>query len=497
MATRNVPLDAPTIHAAVQASDVEGGDIVTVDPGTYNETISLIASSGGWLIPVTIRASDPNNKPVITSTGAIQCVLGNSIMKGTSSGLPVFEDLIFDGWDAAANGVFNFVADGTLRGCALQVTRCEFIDCAGQRCVRLVGTVAITSIVEECRFENCGDSGNAIVARGSDDTIIRNNLFFPATDAPCESGAFTSNTYVLQNSVYGAYDGGAVNVMSGAGFYDNNVIQNTGTGAAIGIDTTGTYTDNLVFGAFTTDYAGTDGGGNDTGLDPEYRDPVAGDLTTPDSSPCYRTAARSASALLTYTGASRSDPTDKGAYEEPDALPDFTSATMTGPLTIRCVWTEAMLDNAALVLATNYAITGGVTPTLVTRINATTVDLTLAVRLPLANATVTSSGPQDLAGQAAAGASAAFAVPYLTMVPPWAVDATAKIITGSFNLAPTSGVSAVTDWSVLADAGAVVSVQSVAVDSAAVTLTVWPGLTIGIPYTVTPINAANAQGPVG
>lgn len=179
--------------------------------------------------------------------------------------------------------------------------------------------------------------------------------------------------------------------------------------------------------------------------------------------------------------------------------PTLTSVAATAAKTLRLVWAEAMANNAALTTAASYVVTPTVAVSTVTRINATTVDLTLAERVPGATVEVTVTGPQDIALNPAAGAEASAAYGYLTMVPPGTVNAARTGIAVAFNVPPTTGADGVDDWTVEVDGvqGAVVSVLAVAVADEDVTLTVHPALTVGVPYTVTPVNAANAAGPLG
>ena len=61
-ATINVPVDQPTIQAAINAA--QSNDIINIAPGTYAETLTF----GSTFVAdnLVIQAADPNNKPVIT-----------------------------------------------------------------------------------------------------------------------------------------------------------------------------------------------------------------------------------------------------------------------------------------------------------------------------------------------------------------------------------------------------------------------------------------------
>ena len=115
-------------------------------------------------------------------------------------------------------------------------------------------------------------------------------------------------------------------------------------------------------------------------------------------------------------------------------------------------------NNAALTTASNYVIAPSVSVSSVTRINATTVDLTLAARLPASSGTVTAN----------------------------------------FNLPPTTGVSDAAGWSVTpVGPGSDVQVTAVNVAGTVATLTVWPPVLAGSTISVACPTAANATGLIG
>lgn len=176
--------------------------------------------------------------------------------------------------------------------------------------------------------------------------------------------------------------------------------------------------------------------------------------------------------------------------------PTVTAASMTAAKVVRVTFSEPMTNNAALTTVGNYTVTGA-TVASVARVDSTHVDVTLVARIPLASSTVTVNGPQDLALNPVDNSSQAFAVPYLTMVSGTAPSRYTAQIT--FNLAPTSGVSAATDWTVTpASGGVVVAVTGVVATSATVyTVTVWPQMSPATGYVVAAPSAANAAGPVG
>jgi len=565
-------------------------DVIVIDAGTYNETLRCTSLSGGWQIPCILRAANPLSKPIITSTGAAQAALGNSVYRGSAGGQLTFENLVFSGWTAATNAVIYATTDG------LSMSGCEFVGCTGRRVIRTVGgTASRVGLVDSCLFHTSGSTGTGsqgMVLAATAFADVLNCVSVCPTNVQFQQG---TTRYVYHNSVYGTWNsGGSSKVMSGVGAYRANVIQNVGTGGSHAIDASGggSYTENLAFGTWTTTYAGTNGGGNDTGLDPQFNNPGAYDLTTPSTSPCFRTVARSAVVLDTYDGASRSDPTDKGAFETiasttvgsvtvvsstsirlnlvgsvtSDATwttagnytitasggavavsvssaaitdaglsitlttsehtnggsyniawagltnitndndpytgtstpPVVSSAAMTAGKTIRVVFSKSMSNNAALTTTGNYLISG-MTVSGVVRVDATRVDVTMTERIPAANSAITVNGPQDTALNPVVNSLASFAVPYLTFVPGGAATNEGRALAVAFNLPPTGGASATTDWTVTKSTikGADVTVTGVTVVGANAALTLHPGMTRGVPYTITAPGAVNGSGGLG
>lgn len=589
--------DYATINLGIQACNnnplsLGARDTLVIDPGTFNESLDMRATVGGWLIPCILTAADPDNKPVITSTGAAQAVRADSVYRGTAVGQFEFHDLVISGWTAATNGVVNMPVEGIV------VERCEFIGNTGRRVLRWVGgTAAREGRVEQSLFHTSGSTGSGeqgMILTWTLFADVFNNVGICPTNVQFQHDAYTGPRYTMHNSVYGTWNtGGNCKVIKGVGTSRANVIQNAGTGGANAIDATGgTYTENLAFGAFTANFAGTDGGGNDTGLDPQFTNPGAYDLTTPDSSPCFRTVARSALVLNTYDGAVRSDPTDKGAFEtlatttvgsvtvisstsiklnlvdsvtsdatwEDEANftitpsggaiavtvtlatitdagmsitltttehtnngaydvawagvtnivdgtdgytgtstpPVVSSATMTAGKVIRVTFSKSMTNNAALTTVGNYLISG-MTVSGVARVDATRVDVTMTERIPAASSTISVNGPQDLVLNPVSNSTANFAVPYLTFVPGGTATNENRTVAVAFNIPATGGVDETSDWTFTKTSikGADVTVTGVAIVGANVTLTVHPGLTRGVSYTVAAPNAIAGTGPIG
>lgn len=184
------------------------------------------------------------------------------------------------------------------------------------------------------------------------------------------------------------------------------------------------------------------------------------------------------------------------SYTGQGVAPTVSAAAMTAGKTVRVTFSESMTNNAALTTTGNYTVTGA-TVSSVTRVDATRVDVTLSQRIPLATSAVTVNGPQDLALNPVSNSSQSFSVPYLTMVSGTA--ATRDSVSVTFNVAPTSGVSAPTDWTVTPTSGLgdAVVVTSVSPTSSTVyALTVWPQMDVRS-YTIAAPGAANASGGIG
>ena len=279
--------------------------IFEVTGGTFAGALDLRSLSGGWLIPCIIRAADPNNKPIFTSTGAAQAVRMDSTMRVTAAGMPTFEDIVWSGWTAASNGVLYTNSQ------PITVRRCDFIGNTARTCIKSIrGTASKPGVVDSCTFTTSGQA----VARGSDYTTITNCRAVLPTGVIFDAGTFTTSTVVAHNSVYATLNGSGT-LFGGAGAYHANIGINAGSGATLGI-LGGTYSSNILYGTFTTSASGTDGGSNQFGTNPLLTDAANGDFTALGlSSPGVRAVARSGDLLLDATGASRSDPTDIGALE--------------------------------------------------------------------------------------------------------------------------------------------------------------------------------------
>ncbi len=87
--------------------------------------------------------------------------------------------------------------------------------------------------------------------------------------------------------------------------------------------------------------------------------------------------------------------------------PRVTGATALTSTTVRITFDEAMLDGTTLTTASSYTFTGGLTASSVTRLSATQVSVTVneMVSGTSYTATVSTSGPSDLAGNRVSGAA--------------------------------------------------------------------------------------------
>lgn len=293
-------------HGDDNPADEAAQTVFLVTGGTHAGALDLRSSSGGWLIPCIIRAADPDDPPVFTSTGAAEAVRMDSTMRVTAYGMPTFEDIVWSGWTAASNGVLYSNSQ------PITVRRCQFIGNTARTCIKSIrGTASKPGLVDSCTFMTSGQA----IARGSTYTTIRNCTAVLPAGVVFDGGTFTADSYVLHCSVYATLNGGSGTLFGGAGDYRGCIGINAGTGGLLGISG-GTYTGCILQGTYTTQFSGTDGGGNLSATDPQLTDPANGDFSPASAgSPAVRAIARAALAMLDITGATRSDPTDIGAVE--------------------------------------------------------------------------------------------------------------------------------------------------------------------------------------
>jgi hypothetical protein len=325
-------------------------DLILVDPGTYNETLDLRT---GWLLPLIIRAADPTNRPVITSTGATQAVRADSVYRGTAVGELTLDDLIFSGWTNASNGVIYITTSGII------VRRCKFTGCTNRIPIRTVrGSATRYGIVDSCEFLTSGLTTGLILGDSAYTDVMNNKAICP-TNVPFYSDLGGASRNIEHNSVLGTWNsGGNTDVITvTGGTARGNVVQNLGTGARYGIYEwgAGAYTENVFYGTFSTMFFGTDGGGNQN-ANPLFTNTATGDLTLQAGSPASRSLSRSPNTLLTILGASRSDPTDAGAYEMVLTTTVSTVTAVSGT-SVKLDMSSVVASDSSWTTAGNYTIT--------------------------------------------------------------------------------------------------------------------------------------------
>jgi hypothetical protein len=343
MATRTVGpgKDYSTIASAILACNDNPAsraamDIVLVDPGTYNEVLDFQSLSGGWSIPCIVRAADPTNRPVITSTGAAQAVIGGGTYRGTSGGEITLEDLIFSGWTNASNGVCYIGVVGAV------IRRCKFTGNTNRICIRWIGSSASRlGIVDSCEFETSGSPGtgaNGLILAWGSLTVVKNCKAVCPTNVQFLYEPSSGPGFVEHNSILGTWNTSNTAAILMVGSCRGNLIKNLGSGTYGIYNWGGTNTENFCNGTFSSRFTGTDGGSN-VSTDPLFTNTGTGDLTLQSTSPAIGSLSRSANTLLDILGNSRNDPTDAGAYMYISASPwsDFDADTypkVSGDFTI-------------------------------------------------------------------------------------------------------------------------------------------------------------------
>lgn len=351
--------DFTTITGGIQAcsdNPATRGDmgIVVVDPGTYTEVLDFRSTSGGWTIPCIVRAADPNNRPVVASTGAASATLDGGAYRGTAAGEVTLEDLEFSGWTNASNGVVYVTAVGLI------VRRCKFIGNTGRICIRWCGSSASRyGIVEQNEFYTSGSTGagtnGVVLAWGSLTQVKNNKAVMPANvqflyEPTAGPGVVEHNSLLFELNMSGL--AGVLMV----GSFRGNLIKNLGSAASYGIyNWGGTNYYNFVNGTFATPFTGTDAGGNST-TDPLFTDTGTGDLTLQSGSAAIRAVTRSANTLVDILGVSRSDPTDLGAYETSLGT-TVSSVTMPTSTSVKLTLAALVTNDSTWTNAANYTIT--------------------------------------------------------------------------------------------------------------------------------------------
>jgi phage gp46-like protein len=396
--------DYTTIQAAIQACRTTATsradmDRIVVDGGTYTEALDTQkVTDGYWGVVCVIEAADPDNKPIIASTGATTAInCGTYRSFSVAAGELTLRNLVFSGWTNASLGVIRQLNDGIV------IDGCEFVGNTGRACIVNLGSFANRwSKFINCKVRTSGSTGSGsagiVLTYGSLTEVYNNDVVCP-TNVQFHSG---DALLVAHNSVSGTWNtGGNCKVIAGSiTTVRGNLIKNLGTGGSHAIDAgSGTYVENRAFGTFTTRFAGTNGGEN-YNEDPLFADAAGGDLTLELTSPAIRSLSRNATVLLDYEGDSRSDPTDAGAYEMvlDVTAPTITGWTRTSKTTVVLTFSED-LDETSAETAGNYTTSPmrSVTATL-TDTNEVTLTLSPAVD----SMVLTVAGVEDLAGNALA-----------------------------------------------------------------------------------------------
>lgn len=589
MATYLVPGSYATIDLAIAAA-VTGSDqagIIEVAAGTYAFGINFTQWAGGRTAPLTVRAADPDNKPILDGTGLGD--IGQAVRASSANVLgavnrPTVQNIKFANWTAQTNGmVYN------ANGPTMVIEDCEFTDCGGVGLNFLRGPDAgDRSYVRRCKFLR--QDGVVIKTTNSEYVSVSNCAMADCTGQAMSSSGGNSGFY--DNSIW-INDNGIVSVIN-CGTATGNVVQIAAGKSATRAFSSTAYDYNVTYGTFSGSNTGSDGGHNTTG-DPGFTDAANGDLRwTPGLSACQGAGTAIAGITTDYFGTARpqggtedagyyeaivtttvtgitvlsdtsirldlatsvnsdatwadtanytitpsggaaavtitsatasgnpgnsitlvtSEHTDGATYNvewsglsnitdgdddyvATGTAPEISSATLTGPKTLRVVWSEAMANNAALTTAGNYVIAPSTPVASVARINATTVDLTLGQRLPAASGTVTANGPQDLALNPAVDAVGSFSSTYLTFTT-GSTSNSGRTVVANFNLAPTSGASDPDGWTVTPiGPGATVQVTAVDLAGTQARLTVWPPVSSGSTISVECPTAANGSGVIG
>jgi hypothetical protein len=330
-------------------------DRIVVDGGTYTEALDTQkVTDGYWGVVCVIEAADPDNKPIIASTGATTAInCGSYRAFSSAAGELTLRNLKFSGWTNASLGVIRQLNDGIV------IDGCEFEGNTGRACIVNLGSSANRwSKFVNCKVRTSGSSGSGskgiVLTYGSLTEVYNNDVVCP-TNVQFHSG---DALLVAHNSVSGTWNtGGNCKVIAGnITTARGNLVKNLGTGGSHAIDAgSGTYVENIAHGTFTTRFAGTDGGSNQN-ADPLFVDAAGGDLTLDLTSPAIRSLARNATVILDYEGDSRSDPTDAGAYEMVLST-TITGVTVLSPTSIRLNIAALKANDATWTTAGNFTLT--------------------------------------------------------------------------------------------------------------------------------------------
>lgn len=304
-ATIVVPDSLPTVGAALAAA--VAGDTVSVQPGTYPETIVLVDG-------VALVAADPGQRPVLDGGGSGPVVTANGCGTGT-----VLQGFVVQNGVVAGSGGGAWVKSSSLR-----IENCRFtantavhgggiggdssdfslVDCEliGNSASQTGGGVSVTGLpsptISGCTFfDNDGLAGGGLAVRNGCAPTVSGSLF--DTNRADQGGgiwydlltggSISGCTLVLNDASSGLGGGLFLNSLAGPSVsYCVIALSTTGEAAHAVSGATPTWDCDDLWGN-----AGGDAivGGGDLGTsfsaDPMFCDPVSGGtFTVSDSSPC-------------------------------------------------------------------------------------------------------------------------------------------------------------------------------------------------------------------
>ncbi len=222
-ATIRVPVDQPTIQAGIDAAT--DGDLVSVGPGIYNETIDLLGkaievkSIGGALL-TTIDGSRGGSVVTFSSDESLETIInGFTIMKGSGT---------LHGMGSAGGGIYCSYSSPTIRNCIILLNVacgfdfnygggifCEFSSPSITNC-KIIGNDACAGYRE-------GGMGGGMFCLGGAPTIEDCEFICNVTDMwemfkgegaglACSDSNLTLDNCTFIGNLF-SYDGGAIYCM--------------------------------------------------------------------------------------------------------------------------------------------------------------------------------------------------------------------------------------------------------------------------------------------
>ena len=218
-----------TISYAVQS--LSAGATLLIKSGTYNEDKISNIPPGSDCGPVTIKAYDPNNKPVvITNTGEGVSFLFQGYTPDNGTTWQPQEYIILDGLRIEGNNVndiFNISHDSSNSnkyGQNITIQNCELIDALNKGIH--VGSNSPTNKFINLEISGTSNSGsqggNGIFVTSSDNLIERCEVYNSANEGIYISGASASNNLIQYNTLYNNTRSG-ITVSGGT---DNKIFNN-------------------------------------------------------------------------------------------------------------------------------------------------------------------------------------------------------------------------------------------------------------------------------